>query len=81
MRSMQCVDLSWVCMPLRLFAVARVSYPEGMGCIKTYWCYDQVSFASHCREQAKEDIMLCIYSKCSVSFSNRSIYFLTSGLS
>ena len=30
-RSVRCVDRSWVCMSFQLFALARVSYPGGRG--------------------------------------------------
>ena len=58
LRSVRCVDLSCECMSFKLFAVAYPGLPWGQGYIKIYWCYDQVSFASHCREQVREDTML-----------------------
>ena len=57
----KCDSGSWVCMSLKLLAVAHVFYPWGQGYIRIYQIYEQMSFASECREQAREDTMLCIF--------------------
>ena len=35
--------------------------PWGQGYIRIYQIYEQMTFASECREQAREDTMLCIF--------------------